>query len=155
MVVMVKKWTGLILIGVLVFSGKFAYGFSSVPCTGNIVTHLTDYVPTHGALFVSLTNEKAQFISAEVSPSRQIEITPTVNEATAVFENIPFGEYAVKVYQDRNGNKKLDTFLGFPQEPTGYSNYNDGILPPPFKKAKFKHESAVTSLNVLVRNFKK
>ena len=43
--------------------------------------------------------------------------------ADVVFEGVPFGEYAVSVLHDENGNRKLErTTLGFPKEGVGFSN---------------------------------
>lgn len=130
---------------------------SQVPSqsVGNIVVTLTEYVPTHGTLVVSLTNQKDQFISATVPVFNQLQIVPTGSVSTVSFNDVPYGEYAVKAYQDRNASGKLDTLFGFPQEPTGYSNYESGMLPPPFKKCVFTHSGASTPINIVIRNFKK
>ena len=38
------------------------------------------------------------------------------------------GEYLIALFQDTNGNGRLDTnILGFPREPVGLSNYTGGI----------------------------
>ncbi len=54
-------------------------------------------------------------------------------------ENVPFGEYAVKVFHDANGNDNLDTnFFGIPTESYGFSNDARGMFgPPSFEDAKF------------------
>ncbi|WP_435354316.1 DUF2141 domain-containing protein [Emticicia sp. SJ17W-69] len=51
------------------------------------------------------------------------EIKPNkTGEITLSWTDIPTGEYALAIYQDSNGNKKLDTNLvGFPKEPFGFS----------------------------------
>ena len=53
------------------------------------------------------------------------------------FEGITPGTYAIKVFHDVNENGELDTsWIGWPQEPYGFSNdapVNTG--PPPFKLA--------------------
>ena len=43
-------------------------------------------------------------------------------KSTIVFENIPFGEYAVILYHDENSNEVLDHKLFLPAEPMGFSN---------------------------------
>jgi len=50
------------------------------------------------------------------------------------------GWYAVAIYQDKNGNGKLDhNMLGIPLEPYGFSNNARGILgPPSFRDARFQ-----------------
>ena len=45
---------------------------------------------------------------------------------------MPSGAYSVSVYQDRNGNKELDTNLfGVPTEAYGFSNDARGLLSKP------------------------
>ena len=47
------------------------------------------------------------------------------------------GDYVFAVYQDKNGNEKLDTnFLGIPKEKYALSNYNRIGWPGGFKKLK-------------------
>lgn len=49
---------------------------------------------------------------------------PTSASSTSLeMGDIPFGEYAIAIYQDLNGNGKLDTnIFGAPTEPYGFSN---------------------------------
>ena len=53
--------------------------------------------------------------------------------------DLPPGNYAVSVYEDRNSNRKLDhNFLGIPREPVGASNNpKERIGPPRFDDCSF------------------
>ena len=51
--------------------------------------------------------------------------------AEVLFEGLPPGRYAVMAYQDRNMNGRLDTLLGLPREPYGFSNDARGLFGPP------------------------
>lgn len=53
--------------------------------------------------------------------------------------DLPPGTYAVSVYEDLNGNHKLDhNFLGIPREPVGASNNpKERIGPPRFHDCSF------------------
>lgn len=53
--------------------------------------------------------------------------------------DLPFGEYAIAVYHDKNTNGKLDTnFLGIPKEEYGFSNNARGKFgPASWEDAKF------------------
>lgn len=76
-----------------------------------------------GILYVGLYTPGNQF--AELSDSfKKVALTITTQtEAVATFADLPPGEYAIAIYQDINGNKKLDTNLfGYPKEPFGFSN---------------------------------
>ena len=59
------------------------------------------------------------------------------NTVSCDFQEISPGTYAVKVFHDVNSNGELDkSWIGWPQEPYGFSNdapVNTG--PPPFKLA--------------------
>jgi len=58
---------------------------------------------------------------------------------TVVFEGVPFGEYAVSVIHDENGNRTLErSRLGFPEEGVGFSNdQRVKLSAPKFSPAKF------------------
>ncbi len=53
--------------------------------------------------------------------------------------DLPYGEYAIAVYHDKNKNGKLDTnFLGIPKEGYGFSNNARGKFgPASWEDAKF------------------
>lgn len=56
-----------------------------------------------------------------------------------VHYSMPIGEYALAAFHDLNSNSKLDKFLGFPSEPTAFSNGAKAFFgPPKFEKASFK-----------------
>lgn len=65
-----------------------------------------------------------------------------IHGATCVWvvEQLPPGDYAVKVFHDRNGNRRLDHhLLGMPTEPYGFSNdARSRFGPPRFEKARFR-----------------
>lgn len=54
-------------------------------------------------------------------------------------EGLPYGDYAIAVVHDENGNKKLDTFAGIPREGFGFSrNPPIGFGAPRFAAARFR-----------------
>lgn len=53
------------------------------------------------------------------------------------FKDIPAGQYAIKAYQDKNGNHKFDKWLFGPIEPWGYSYSKTMKFPPEFKDVSF------------------
>lgn len=72
----------------------------------------------------------------------QVEWLPLqAGQATAevVFEGVPFGEYALSVMHDENGNRTLEqSTLGFPEEGVGFSNgQRVQFSAPKFSNAKF------------------
>ena len=74
-----------------------------------------------------------------------------VTEATMLvkFNDVPAGDYAVMVYQDLDGNKKLNrNFIGIPNEPFGFSNNPSLMGPPSFKQLRFKHSEIASELSI-------
>jgi len=68
--------------------------------------------------------------------------------------DLPPGTYAVSVYEDLNGNHKLDrNFLGIPREPVGASNNPPAHLGPPrFNECAFRVGAIAQTITItLVR----
>jgi len=56
-------------------------------------------------------------------------------ELTLKFTDIPYGEYAIAVFQDKNQNQKIDkNLIGYPTEPFGFSkNFKPKFSDPDFE----------------------
>jgi len=69
------------------------------------------------------------------------------------FAGLAQGVYAVAVYQDLNGNGRLDrSVLGWPTEPTGASNGATGSFgPPKFRDAAFELNQPLRVIEVTVK----
>jgi uncharacterized protein (DUF2141 family) len=72
--------------------------------------------------------------------------------AKLVFENVPYGTYAIACVHDENGNGKMDyNMMGLPKEGYGFSNDAMGMLgPPDFEAAKITLDSPSRSLSIKV-----
>ncbi|MEA5000298.1 MAG: DUF2141 domain-containing protein [Endomicrobiaceae bacterium] len=83
--------------------------------------------------------EKYKFANATVS-------APIVNNnATATFENILYGEYAVSILHDENDNYKMDfNFIGIPKEGFGVSNNRNKKSKPSYDKSKININGNLT-----------
>ena len=72
---------------------------------------------------------------------------------TATFNNVKAGVCAVKVFHDVNNNGELDTsWIGWPQEPIGFSNdapVNQGQ--PPFKLAAITLKEGANTSRIALR----
>jgi uncharacterized protein (DUF2141 family) len=70
---------------------------------------------------------------------------------TVVFEDVPAGTYAIKMYHDENESGEIDSnFMGIPTEPYGFSNNPGGIGVPSFEAAAFTVEGD-TSISITLR----
>lgn len=74
--------------------------------------------------------------------------------ATITIRNLAYGEYVVAVFQDLNGNGKLDTGLvGFPKEPYCFSNnYKPRFRAPRFDDCRFVYSATQTEIRVSMLN---
>ncbi|MDR1371269.1 MAG: DUF2141 domain-containing protein [Dysgonamonadaceae bacterium] len=73
----------------------------------------------------------------------------TVN---VIIENVKPGEYAISLYQDENGNNKLDMGTFGPTEKYGFSNNAKGMMgPPKYEDCKFPvEENEDTEISITI-----
>jgi uncharacterized protein (DUF2141 family) len=110
--------------------------------TGELVIAISGSATDDGLMMVALMNTADTFEN-DSEAFRNDSVPVKDGKATAIFSDLPFGDYAVKIYQDENSNGKLDTsFVGFPKEAFGFSNDAMGRFGPPnFEQAKFEFTS--------------
>lgn len=85
------------------------------------VTVTVEDVRDGGLMDIALYDSEAGWDGTGPVASRRIEIENGV--ATAVFENLEAGEYAVRLYHDENGDDVFNmNVMGIPTEGYGFSN---------------------------------
>lgn len=97
---------------------------------------------TKGSLFISIYDNEVSFESNNNATKRQ-RINVNSNSMSIKFDDLPTGEYAVKVFHDVNENGAMDFSGGIPAEPFGSSSKSKEMAPPKFGDAKFmldKHQ---------------
>ncbi|MGB5376591.1 DUF2141 domain-containing protein [Muriicola sp.] len=92
-----------------------------------------------GTINIAVYNKEEGFLKFEsvfLSDSAQANTGKTMVQ----INDLPNGEYALAVFHDENGNKKLDTnWLGIPREPIGFSQARMKTFgPPSFKECAFQ-----------------
>lgn len=88
---------------------------------------------TEGFLYVSLHNTDKTWMTAQ-QPVQGQKLPMTEKAMTVIFKDIPEGDYAVMLYQDKNDNGHIDkNALGIPSEPYGFSKNGGTFGPPSFK----------------------
>jgi uncharacterized protein (DUF2141 family) len=106
---------------------------------------------TGGALLFSVADSREVFES-EDRTQLVAEVPVAGAEGIAVFEKLAPGEYAVKVFHDANGNRKLDIGLMGPKEKYGFSNDVMGFMgPPDFDDAKFLFDGSDMTVDIKAR----
>jgi uncharacterized protein (DUF2141 family) len=141
----------------LAFSSAVAIAALAEPAaTGGGVGVLT-VVPlglekNQGSVMISLINSEAAFDDDE-KPLRSAIVKVENKRARAVFEDVPHGDYAVKIFHDENSNQKLDTnFVGMPKEMFGFSNNALGRFgPPSYEQARFRFDSEAVTVEIEMR----
>lgn len=95
-----------------------------------------------GTLMIGVYDEQHYMSTTAASTEAKAdkdEVTVTVTLPAS-------GKYAVAIFQDKNGNGKLDTnFMGIPNEPFGFSNLKSYPMgTPKFKTAAFDLDKDMT-----------
>lgn len=119
---------------------------------GTLIVKFLGLKSSEGNIKVALANSKSNY-SDHKNPYIGITAEIKNNISTAVIENIPFGEYAVKAFHDEDANDKLNTnFLGIPMEDYGFSNNARGTFgPPSWEDAKFQFAKDTLKVEIIIR----
>jgi uncharacterized protein (DUF2141 family) len=120
--------------------------------SGDLYVVITGYPTTQGTIKIALFGSERSYQS-NISPLRGDSIQVEPNRSLVPFEDISYGDYAVKVYHDRNNDGKLNTnFMGMPTEFYGFSNNVRGMFgPASWSAAKFKFEAVSDSIHIVLK----
>ena len=89
-----------------------------------------------GQVLVGLYDSEDGFEAEQDMRGETVDVTGS--EAEITFRNLPVGDYALKVFHDEDGDGKLDTTLGIPSEPYGFSNNaSDPFSAPEWDETRF------------------
>ena len=134
-----KVWSW-ILVGVLT-SGLMAQENKS----GTIKVKVEGVQSGQGQVRIALEKSAQDFDSGSFdTPKYLSRVVEAKGESVGgTFPAVPYGTYAIKVFQDLDGDGKLKTgFMGSPEEPWGFSNDATGFMgPADFSDAKFELNS--------------
>jgi uncharacterized protein (DUF2141 family) len=102
-----------------------------------------------GVVHLCLTARVATFPDC-AKDSQAITRTVPARDAGAVsFEGVAPGRYALAIFHDENGNKKLDAFLGIPREGFGFSrNPPVHFGPPRFDQARIEVARGIAPVSI-------
>ncbi len=83
------------------------------------------------------------------NPSQGLEGNIEDGKATVTFRDVPQGEYAIVLFHDTNGNKRMDFETnGMPLEMYGVSNNVMSMGPPQWSDAKFEVKDQPLQLEI-------
>ncbi len=123
-----------------------ALGVSGAAGAETLTIVIEDIREASGTIRVRVHAGKAQF-DGEGSVAQFLEPAAT-GSITLVAEDLPPGEYAIRIMHDVNGNDELDTnFVGAPTEPFAFSNNARAMFgPASWEDARFTLEGEVTQV---------
>jgi len=118
---------------------------------GNLTLKITGFENDEGSVKIALANSKEEYQTKGKAFKTAIVLI-NENETQHIFEDLPFGNYAIKLFHDENNNGEMDTnFLGIPSEDYGFSNNAKGSFgPASWEDAQFKFDkdTMITEINI-------
>ena len=112
----------------------------------DLTVYLTGIKPHKGNIAIAVFNNEKDFL-VQGKEYRMEIVKANENPQVIVFKKLPEGEYAISVYQDENGDGKMNrNFIGLPKEIYGFSkNFRPVLSKPDFDDCKFilKEEKAL------------
>ena len=101
-----------------------------------LTIEVRDIPKPDGCLYVAFYASEADFMKRPITGLR-MEVSDTV--LVIPCQGLPAGEYAFSLFQDINGNGRLDTgALGIPTEKYAFSNDAEAVMgPPSYDKCRF------------------
>ena len=131
----------LSLVGLLVLVSAPTMA-DEAPHLGRLVVKVEGLTNSNGQVMIALEKTPEAFDKGPINKAQyRGEYLPIKdNTVVAVFEDVPFGVYAIKAFHDENLNSDLDkNLMGIPTEDYGFSNDARGAFgPPKFEAAKFQ-----------------
>lgn len=112
-------------------------GFTK-PDSGNLTINLTDIESKEGEIVFMLFAKEDGFPKEPSKAFKKGVVKDFSTSASYTFKHVPYGIYAVSVFQDKDKNGEIKSnFIGMPKEPVGASNM-DKMGKPSFKKCSFQ-----------------
>ena len=112
------------------------YSMSIFATQLNVTIEINEVLPNQGKIIMAIFNSKNGYKKKIPYKALTIDSTSTT---LLVDEILPNGEYVISMFQDKNGNGKLDTYIfGIPKEPIGITNYFKKGIPGGFNKLKIQ-----------------
>lgn len=100
------------------------------------ITVRIDNPPESGSVALVLFDSANTF--GDLRDPFRVDIHQLDGRDEYLIDDVEPGEYALMVYFDENGNKRMDkNFIGIPKEPLGFSNRYRPKGPPAYKRAAF------------------
>ena len=141
----------LVLVIVTILTSTIGHS-QSQENTGNIIVPITGFRNDKGVIKVALFNNKNGFPDKGNKAIKVLDGIIENKKSEVIFQNIPYGVYAIGIFHDEDKNGKMKTGLfGIPKEGYGASNNAKGFMgPPKYDDAKFELKSSTTNIEIKV-----
>jgi len=120
--------------------------------SGTLKVKLEGVMQGQGQVRVALERNADDFDSGSFETPKYLSrvVEAKGDSVSVTFPAVPYGTYAIKAFQDLDGDGKLKTgFMGAPDEPWGFSNDATGFMgPAEFSDAKFELDAAELELTI-------
>ena len=117
----------------------------------NVTIEISEVLPNQGKIIMAIFNSKKGY--KKNIPYKELKVE-SASDTLFVDVTLPSGEYVVSMFQDKNGNGKLDTYIfNIPKEPIGLTNYFKKGIPGPYKKLKVEINEANTVIKIKMIHF--
>jgi uncharacterized protein (DUF2141 family) len=112
-----------------------------------VVTNLRS---NKGQVIATIFKNKNGFPDQAKFGVKRIKVCITSNTAVVIFNDLPYGNYAIGVIHDENMNNTMDFgFLKIPKEGYGVSNDAKGHFgPPKFEDASFRYNNKNSEISI-------
>ena len=123
--------------------------------SGDVLVEIDVNGRLKGQLHLALFENASQF-PENASASQGVKLPVDAAVIKHTFKNVHWGTYAIAVFQDMNGNGKLDrNFFGVPSEPYAFSN-NPVVKwkEPTFAEAAFELRQSKVKVGVNLKYWK-
>jgi uncharacterized protein (DUF2141 family) len=127
-------------------------GMSQENKSGTIEVKVEGVIDGQGKVRVALEKSAKDFDSGSFDTPKYLSRVEDAkgDRVSVTFPAVPYGTYAIKTFQDLDGDGKLKTgFMGAPEEPWGFSNDATGFMgPADFSDAKFELNAPELELTI-------
>jgi uncharacterized protein (DUF2141 family) len=122
--------------------------------TTSVQIEISNIRETKGTIYLGFYKPGNDFPSAGKQAIRFMAQPSGKDKMVVTVPNVPEGDYAVAVYQDLNGNGKLDkNFFGRPKEPFAFSrNFHPVMSGPKFDDCKITITAHTSSFAIELIN---
>lgn len=127
-----------------------------VSIKGKLIILVSNIKTQKGTIKLALFNSKETYTNSKAVPYQAASSTITSKGTSIiVLDNLPYGEYAIKLFQDKDNLGYLETnWLGIPKEGYGFSNNptaQHGI--PDYDAVKFSLTKKNTRQNITLQYY--